>query len=827
MTTASNRDGFAFFSNVARDLRFAWRSYRRAPLLAGAIVLTLALGIGAVGAIFSVVNAVILQPLPYDEPDELVLVTSQFPTMGFDRFWLSPPEYFELEAWNQSYDAVAGYRAGDVSIVGTPEPMRVRAMYSTASLAPLLGVSPIQGRWFTEEEDAPNTDDVVVLGEQIWRDAFNADPNVIGKRLELDGDPTTVIGVMPGTFDIEESGALVFLPVQLDRSNTSNRGSHFLNTVARLTAGTSFEMARQELDALVANWEERAGAQHVPNPETHPYRLLSLHEEVVGDTRPALLALLGAVGFVLLIACVNVANLLLSRSETRQREIAVRNIMGASKGRVVQQVLTESVALSLVSGVLGLLLANWGLHALLRANADALPRAGEVTLDWRVAAFAAGIAVLTGILFGLAPALRMGTRRFVESLREGGGQRTSQSGAAKRVRQGLVAAELALAVALLVGAGLLIKSLTTLLAVDPGFSAEKLTSVELYLPNSGYAEDTDRAAFLDRLGDELMRAGGIRSISATSDLPPQRTLNANDTEFEGLERTEDGPPHNTDYWEFVTDGYLETMGVRVLAGRAFEPSDGAESPPIVMINQKLAETFYPDQDPIGRRLRPGFGEMPWFTIVGVLEDVKQNGLDQESGTHLYFHYDQAAAAGAAPNRMYLLVRGEESTEALQSRIRETIWRLDPNLPLSRIEPMEEVVVASASRSRLLALLLGLFAGAALFLAAIGIYGVLAYSVSSRGHEIGIRMALGADRSRVLSQVLGQGMTVTAIGLFAGLGVALALSRWIRSLLFGVAPNDPTTFIAVAATLLVVSLLACAVPALRATRVNPLNALRHD
>ncbi len=813
-------------SSIFADLRFALRSYRRTPLIAIAVVLTLALGIGAVGAIFSVVNAVVLEPLPYEEPDELVLIASQFPTMGFDRFWISPPEYLELEAWNTSFEHIAGYRAGEVSIVGTAQPIRVRALSATASLFKVLGVAPIRGRVFSEEEDLPDTEPVVVLSEQLWRDAFNASEDVIGKRLELDGDMTTVIGVMPSGFDIEESGALAFLPAGLDRSNYSNRGSHWMNVVARLAEGRSFDLAVTEIDTLVAGWQERSGAQHAPSAEGHPFRVLSLHEEVVGDTRPALLALLGAVGFVLLIACVNVANLLLSRSESRQREIAVRNILGASRGRIVRQVLTESIALAAVSGVLGVALAHWGLQAILRANPEALPRASEIGLDGRVTAFAALVALGTGLVFGLAPAIRMGGRKFIDSIREGG-QRTTQSRASKRVRQGLVAVELALAVALVIGAGLMIKSLGTLLDVDPGFDATQLTAFELYMPGSGYSTDTDRAAFLDRLTGNLSELSGVTAVTFTSDLPPQRTLNANDTDFEGVERSEDGPPHNTDYWEFITDSYVDTMGARVLSGRGFDASDSAESAPVVMINQKLAETFWPDQNAIGKRIKPGWIEEPWFTVIGIVDDVKQNGLDNESGTHVYWHYEQAAAANNAPNRMYMLVKSQEVETSLHPRLRETVWAMDPSLAVSNIQPMEKVVVASASRSQLLALLLGLFAGAALFLAAIGIYGVLSYSVSQSRHELGIRMALGADRAMVMSRVLGQGLAVVATGLVLGIAIALAISKWIRALLFDVAPNDPATYGWVVAILAAVSLAACAVPALRATRINPLNALRHD
>jgi predicted permease len=814
-------------SSLIADLRYALRMFRSAPAVTATVLLTLALGIGAASAIFSVVNGVLLQPLAYDEPQELVLVATQFPTMGFDRFWMSPPEYMELEEWNDSFEGIAGYRDGDASIVGTDQPIRVRCLYATASLLPLLGVEPILGRGFTEAEDTPDAEGVVLLSHDLWRRTFGGRSNVLGERLDIDGTPATVIGVMPPGFDIEESGAEVLLPVGLDRSNRENRGSHFLNVVARLKQDRTLESARSELTALVAGWKERSGAGHVPSTEAHPMLLLPLREEVVGESRPALLALLGAVGFVLLIACANVANLLLSRSEARQREMAVRSAMGATRSRLIRQVLTESVLLSAVGGALGLVVAHWGLRALLASNPEALPRASEVGLDPRVLLFAITIAVVTGILFGMAPALQVAGRRFAESLKEGG-LRTTMSGAGKRLRQGLVAVEIALAVALVIGAGLMIKSLGSMLQVDPGFEVERLTTFEIRLPETGYPDGESQAAFLTRLTDSIRELPGTLEVSATSDLPPQTTLDANDTEFEGLERTEDGPPHNIDYWEIVTNDYFEAMQARVLEGRAFSASDDAQATPVVLINQKTADTFWPGENALGRRIRPGFGDdVPWFTIIGIVGDIKQNGLDNEVGTHVFWKYEQLSAAGFAPRRMYVVVRSSQPDDSLLTTLRDKVWALDPALPVARMRTMEEVINTSAARRRLLAVLLGLFGGAALFLAAIGIYGVLSYSVSQRSQEIGVRMALGADRGNVLSLILGQGVWLAAVGVALGVALAFALSRFVRSLLFGVEATDPSTYILVAAFLTAIALLACLIPALRATRVNPLTALRHD
>ncbi len=816
-------------SQLITDLKLAVRSWSKTPLMTAVIILTLALGIGANGAIFSVIDAVVLEPLEYPEPERLLMATSQFPTLGFDRFWISPPEYGEMTEWAESFASMGAYRADDFSVVGGEQPMQVQGANATASLFRTLGVEPARGRVFTEEEDVPNGPDVVVLSWELWQRAFGGDETLVGRTLEVDGRSSMVTGIMPPGFDLEENKIDVWVPAQLDVTDGNRRGNHFLLVVGRLKPDRTLSMARAELETLLIDWQARAGAPdgHFPSPDNHRIQLAPLHEEVIGDTRPALYALLGAVGFVLLIACANVANILLARSEVRQKEMAVRTAMGAPRVRLVRQLLTESVLLSVIGGAVGLMVAQWGLQALLAANPESLPRADDVRLDGTVVLASLGIALLTGLLFGAIPALRLSATGLGGLLKEGA-QRSSAGRGRLRGRALLVVAEMALAVALVVGSGLMIKSLSALVSQDAGFDATNLTTYQLYLPSSSYPDPPAQSAFLERVLASVAQIPGVTSVSMANGLPPKRDVNANDMEFEGVPREEGGPPSNIDYWQFISPAYLETMDVRVLEGRGFLPSDDGEAPKVALVNQRAAQTWWPDQSAVGRRLRPGFGGAPWFTIVGVLEDVKQAGLDAEVGTEVYWNFTQAAEGlGFAPRTMNVLVRSTLPTSGLAPTLRETVWSLDPSLPVANIRSMDEVVQRSVSQPRFLTLLLTIFGTVALFLAAIGIYGILSYSVSRRSQELGIRMAMGADRRSILGLVLSQGLLMAGVGLVLGVVLSLALSRVLQSLLWGVSATDPMTYAAVVGLLGVVALLACVLPALRATRVDPLTSLRYE
>ncbi|MGH7482086.1 MAG: ABC transporter permease [Longimicrobiales bacterium] len=810
-----------------KDIRYALRSLGRSPGFAAIAVLTLALGIGANSAIFSVLNGVILRPLPYASPERLVAVSSRFPSLGFEKFWISPPEYLELGERSRTLASLGGYRTGTVSVGGMTSPTRATASIATAEFFRTLGVPAQIGRPFTAAEDVPNGEAVVTLSDALWRRAFGADPAVVGSTILVDGEAARVTGVMPRGFDIDDAGVEIWLPAQLDPANRENRGSHYLNVVARLRDGVTIEQAKAELSSLVAQWEQMNPGTHVPRPENHPFYLNGLQDEMVGYLRPALILLLGAVGFVLLIACANVANLLLARAETRQKEIAVRAALGAGRRRLLRQFATEGVLLAGLGGAVGLTLGYTGLQTLLATSPGSIPRAGAIELDTSVLVFTLIVSVLTGVIFGLAPALHLGERTVTTALREGG-HRATAGGARQRIRRLLVVSEIALAVVLVVGSGLMLRSFSALQEVDPGFDADNLLTFQLYVPPATYPEPQDVVAFYDRVLARIGAQPGVVATAAMSGLPPRRDVNANDTEFEGYEPGPDDPPENVDYWQFVTTDYLETMNIRVVSGRGFEMTDVGAGAPVVLINERLARTFYPDQNPLGRRLRPPFGDFPWLTIVGIVEDVKQGGLEEETGTEIYFHMPQLpAVAGFAPRTMNIVARTVREPITLGAAARRAVASLDPSLPIADLRSMDDVLHASVAQPRFLTLLLTIFAVVALSLAAIGTYGVMSYSVAERRQEIGVRMALGARADGVLRMVIGQGLAVAAVGLVIGMAGAVALTRLLSSLLFEISATDPLSLLAAPVVLGLVALLACYIPARRATRVDPVVALKQE
>lgn len=813
-------------SDFAQDLKFAVRSLTQMPGFALIAILTLALGIGANSAIFSVVNGVLLKQLPYAEPESLVYVNGAFPTMGFTDFWMSQPEYQEYGEWADQLEDLGGFRADEASIATTAQPLRVRSVYVTRSFFAALGVEPVLGRIFTDQEDAPGGEPTALLSSELWQRAFGGVESIVGESVEVDGAQTRIVGIMPPGFDIQDNGTEVWQPMQLDVVNPRNRSNHFMLAVGRLAPGATVDSVRAQLAGLHAQWRDRVPEGHVPNGETHYLQVRGLREEAIGDVRPALLLLLGAVGFVLLIACANVGNLLLARAETRQKEIAIRTALGAGHGRLMRQFLTESVLLSLLGGAAGLLLGTFGLRALLATSPDSIPRVAEVGMDARVMGFTLAVSIVTGLLFGMAPMLHMGLKNLANSLREGGDRSTSGS-ARQRLRRGLVVAEVALAVVLVVLAGLMIRSFAALQDVDSGFDPTGLLTFRLYLSPADYPDAAAQMAFFDQLTERVRTVPGVTSATAMEGLPPQRPVNANDTEFEGLERNEDGPPHSVDYYQWVTAGYFETMGIETVEGRFFGPQDmGPEAQGVTIVNRKLADVFYPGESPIGRRLRSGGSQFPWLTIVGVVADVKQGGLASDTGTELYFYTPQVAAvAGFAPRAMNVAVRTSVPPASVAGQMREAVWSLDPGLPPGDLQTMSAVLHSSVARPRFLTMLLGVFGAAALLLAAVGTYGVMSYTVAERGRELGIRMALGAARSSALRMVLSQGMKLAGVGLGVGLLAAIGLSRFMASMLFGVGVMDPVTFTAVPLLLAAVAVLACVIPARRATRVDPMVALR--
>lgn len=809
-----------------REIRYALRGLLRQPTFATVAVMTLALGIGATTAIFSVVNAVVLQPLPYPDADELVWVYSSFPSMDFDEFWISPPEYGELQELTSAFSAIGGYRGIETTVGAGEQPEAVDAAVATAQLFEVLGVDPLVGRTWTREEDVPGGPSVAVLSHSLWTRSFGSDPGVVGRQVEVDGEMRTVLGVMPPGFDVEEMGTELWLPTQVDVNDQGSRASHWLRVVARTAPGVTLERAEEDLRSAVARWEEGVGdVGHLPDPESHPFGLEPLQDRVVGDVRTALWVLLGAVAVVLVIAATNVANLLLARAESRQKEVAVRVALGAGRGRLVRQFVTEGLTLAILGGLLGLAVAWLGLEGLRLFGSGEIPRLQEVTLDGTVLVVAVGVSLATGLVFGLAPARHLASGAVGQGIRDGDVRTTRGRGG---VRNLLVVAEVALALVLAVGSGLLIRSFQALTAVDPGFNPQGVLTFQVQLPESRYPDPMAQLAFHERLDAELEALPGVQGVAAMAGLPPMRELSATDTEFEGVERTPEGPAHNVDYYQTVTRGYRDLMEIELLEGRDFQPADGASDVPVVLVNQRLARTFYPGESPLGRRLRPCCGDgMPWMEIVGVVEDVKQGGLDQPAGTEVYFLMDQAAAAGFGSDEMNLVVRSQVTPESLAGAVRETVSSLDPSLPVIGLQPLVSVVSRARARPRFLTLLLGIFAGVALLLAAVGTYGVMSYGVAQRTREMGIRMALGAEAERVKAMILRQGLAVAGLGLAIGVVGAFWLTRFLESLLFGVATRDPVTFVAVPLLLAGVAAAACWIPANRATRVDPVEVLREE
>lgn len=807
-----------------QDFEHTLRNLLRAPGFAVVALLTLALGIGANTAIFAIVNGVLLRPLAYPEPERLVLVTSQFPEMGFDHFWISPPEFLELQERSRSFQILGAYTTGEGNLGTRDRPRRVRAARVTADFFDALGVAPHLGRTIRPEETLPGAPPVAVLTYELWKSVFGGDSSLVGETIEIDGRNTTVAGVMPAGFGLATEPVEAFVPVSIDPANRQNRGNHYLYLVGRLSPGVGLEGARTELETLLVDWPGKDF--HAPNLTSHRLRIDPLQEQVVGDARTAIWALQAAVGFVLLIACANLANLLLARAESRQKEFAIRSALGAGGLRLAWQFLAEGLVLSLLGGATGIVLARVGLRALVATFPDALPRVSEVHVDADALSFMVVVAIATSIVFGLAPLIHLRGSSLTATLREAG-QRSATSGR-RLLRRFLVASEVALAVVLVTSAGLMVKTVWNLTRVDAGFDRAGLVTFALDLPEATYPDPGQVASFYGRLLEELRAVPGVQGAAVANGLPPLRAVNANDTDVEDYQQTEgEGPLENVDYWQSASTGYTETMGIPIVEGRSFQATDeGGDL--VVLVNETMAATFWPGTSPLGRRVKPGFGELPWLTVVGVVKDVKQGGVDKKTGTELYFHTEQVGRAlRFADRNMNVILRTDVSVSALASSIQRVVAAKDASLPIIDLRAMDEVFSQAIGRPRLLARLLLGFAILALLMAAIGTYGVLAYVVAERRREIGIRMALGAARARVLSMVLRQGLGLTLVGLVVGLAGALAVNRLAATLFFGVEPADPATYAAVAVFICLVGLVACYAPARRATRVDPIVVLRQE
>jgi putative ABC transport system permease protein len=814
---------------LIQDLRYGLRLLTKHPGFSAIAVITLALGIGANTAIFSVIYGVILKPLPFQNPEQLVRIYSEFPSFpggGLRRFWLSPPELLDLKRDSHSWQTLDGWVNGGANLTGSVQPIRVTASYVTGTLLESMGVSPAIGRAITPDDDINGKPQVAVLSYGLWKRAFGGDRNVVGRDLLLDGVKCDIIGVMPQGFEFppgELDPPELWTPLQLDPANPGNRGSHYLYTLGRLKASVPLSQARDELAQLVQHYgETKSPKTHAFSPDFHPLIAYPLKDEVIGGVRPALLMLAGAVFFVLLIACVNVANLLMARAESRQREIAMRRALGASYGRLTRQFITEGTVLALTGAVVGLLVAYGSLRLMIVTNAGLVPRISEITLNGKALLFALVTCLGTGVFFGMAPLVHVATRNLHDPLKASGGRSTA-SAAAQVFRRVLVSGEMALALVLLVGSGLMVRGFWKLLQVDPGFSPHGVLTMRLALTQTAYPDDKSLISLWSRLQERMAGLPGVESAALVSGLPPSRRINANDTDIEGIPTGPDAPIQNVDYYAGITPEYFQTMRMRLIEGRFIDSSDGEDTQPVVVINQAMAHHFYGTQNPIGRRIRPGSRD-PYRTIVGVVADVKNAGLDQPTGTELFLPSRQA---GFMLRNFYVVLRTTGEPSSLSRAASNVVSELDPSLPVSGVRTMDDVLASAQSRPRFLTLLLGLFSALAVVLAAVGIYGLMAYSVTQRTQEIGIRMALGAQSGNVLSLILGYGVRLIVIGMAVGLAAAIGLTRLMTSLLFAVSASDPTTFLVVPVVLMLVALGACYIPARRATRVDPIVALRYE
>jgi putative ABC transport system permease protein len=813
---------FGMLGDLKHDLRYGVRMLWKNPGFTAVAVVALALGIGANSAIFSVVNTVLLQPLPYKEPERLVMVWEDDTKHGYPNDTPAAANYVDWREQNQVFEGMAAMADQSFNLTGSGEPERIDGKRVNANLFELLGAAPQHGRAFAAEEDRPGANKVVILSHALWQRRFGSDAGLVGRTLTLNGEGHTVVGVMPADFQFPDRQADLWVPIAFTQQEAANRGRHYLEVVARLKRGVTLEQARAEMSTIAARLQQQYPEQNTDLGAS----VVPLHEHLVGDIRPALLVLLGAVGFVLLVACANVANLLLARAAGRQKEIALRTALGASRLRLVRQFLTESVLLAVLGGAVGLLLSVWGVTLLKSFIPENISQVKAIAVDARVLGFTILVTMLTGLVFGLAPAAQASRFNLNETLKEGGRDAAAARGG-NRIRGLLVVAEVAVSLVLLVGAGLLINSFLRLRSVDPGFRTDNLLTMSVVLPQQKYPDQTRRAAFYADMIRRVEALPGVRSAAVTNWIPLVMQGDSIGISVEGVPDPAPGQGKRpVVVTRVVSPHYFGTMGIRLLQGREFEDGrDRVDSPCVVAVSEAMARRFWPEGSALGKRITPGSPQNAdnWCEVVGVVNDVRQRELASESPPMMYFSYAQAGFF--APR--YLVVSTEGDPLALAGTVRKTVWEVDRDQPVSNVSSMEGVLSESIARQRFSTLLLGIFAGVALVLAAVGIYGVMSYSMAQRTREIGIRMALGAQKRDVLKLAVGQGLKLVAIGVALGLAGALALTRLMSSLLFGISATDPATLVTISLVLVAVALLASYIPARRAAKVDPLIALRYE
>jgi putative ABC transport system permease protein len=814
---------------IWQNMRYGVRMMLKKPGFTFVAVITIALGIGATTAIFSVVNGVLLKSLPYPEAQRLVVInetSKESPTMA-----VAYQNYLDWRAQQTVFEDLAARMPAGGIITGDGEPERVIGRYVTASFFPTLGIQPHIGRFFTEEEDRPGAQRVMVLSYALWQRRYGADASALGKAIQYSGDSWTIVGVMPANFDFYGQTNLnndIFIPLGRSASERfmQNRNTHTTSVLARLKPGVTREQAESELKAIAGQLAEQYPASNAGNS----IRIRTFLEDYVGDVRPGLLMIVVAVGLVLAIACANVANLLLARAASRRKEVAVRMALGASRWQIVRQLLTESAMLALAGGTLGLFIAMWGVELLISLNPDALPRVEEITIDPNVLGFTLLVTLLTSVLFGLAPAMQTTKVNFQDTLKEGGRQ-SSVSGSHQRLRSALVIAEVALSLVLLVGAGLLLRSFQQLMLVDPGFDARNVLTMRMRLNDGKYPESAQSIAFLNEVTRRVEALPGVVQASVTTGFPFGR--GGDDTYWvEGEPEPRQPGEWSTAVTHAVGENYYKTMGIALLAGRYFTEQDNANSSPVVIVDDSLVEKHFPQQSldsAIGKRLRFSGTNEQWREIVGVVRHVRQNSLDEEGFPGIYRPWMQLEPTflTSMSRAMDLVIKTNTEPTSYLAAIKQEVQAVDKDQPLANVNTLEALLAQSIATRRFNLMLLAVFALVALLVGSVGLYGVMSYMVSQRTNEIGIRIALGARTSDVLGMVLKQGLVLTLTGIAAGIGASLLLTRLMSSLLFGVSATDPFIFTLVAALLAIVALIACFVPARRATKVDPMVALRYE
>ena len=801
---------FHVIANIVRDARYAFRQLVRTPGFTFVTIVTLALGIGATSAIFSVVNGVLLRPLPFPDSEELVRVYEIVPQYG--RFSVAPGTFLDWKRQATVFERMAAISGGRATFAGAEGPEQVPGASVSAELFDLLRVQPMLGRTFTPSEDAPGRNSVAVLSHATWQRRFGADPGVLGRTISVNDQPVTIIGVMPPDFSFPARTTEFWVPIALNPANAT-RGGHFLAVIARRKAGVTSEQANAEMKTIAARL-----AQQYEQNANESAEIVPLHEQIVGSIRLALLTLFAAVAVVVLIACANVANLLLVRASVREKEIAIRTALGAGRTRLVLQMLAESLVLAIAGGALGLLLAYLAIPAIRTLSAGGIPRVDDVSIDARVLGFAAFLSMATGLAFGLAPAWQACRSSVGTVLKEGG--RSSASSSGRWLRSGLMVVEVALSIVLLVGAALLLRSFSRLTSVDPGFDADRVLAFLVALPRTTYPEDHHRAAFFDQMTRKLAAIPQVRAVGLVQSLPIRGDYVLSFS-IQGRPPARPGEEASANY-RSASPNYFRAMGIPVLQGRSFSERDTETALKVAVVDQAFVDRHFPDEDPIGRGIDIGNGTDGFYEIVGVVGDVRHAGLDSDPTPTMYVPFRQDMFGG-----MWVVASTDGDPAALAPAARQVIRELDARLPASQIGPLSTVLSESVAQRRFSMLLLGLFALIALFLASVGLYGVVAYTVSQRTQEIGLRMAIGAQAGDVVRMVVGGGMKLACAGVAIGIAGALALSRLVESMLYEVTPVDPASYAATTVLLLAVAALACYLPARRAMRVDPLTALRQE